>query len=120
MTNPIVTKAVARALKASLLEQAANSSAIIDCEALANAAILAMSEAAGPRVGWQPIESAPKDGVWVYTWSAEDDHGMGRYFDYPGMSEEDRWSRATHWQPLPAPPTDSFGDAKGLAPPAHS
>lgn len=68
--------------------------------------------------GWQPIESAPKDGTNVLI--AEDQNGIHgeAYYD----DEESRWYWAntgrgdypdprepfpTHWQPLPPPPAAS-------------
>lgn len=75
-------------------------------------------------MGWQPIETAPKDGteVLVYgQWAGEiggkGDFGMfaatyggpGREYpahewDVVGVDGYSAWVRATHWMPLPAPP----------------
>ena len=58
---------------------------------------------------WLPIESAPKDAPWWLVWSA--------YYGHPvvvtnrqdnGTYWEGDWDfdvRATHWMPLPEPPT---------------
>lgn len=79
-------------------------------------------------VEWQPIETAPRDGTkflaWCDAWEGEI-HGVEhRQFaaitgDKPGPSDSNKepvwwpvdgdayavWYRATHWMPLPAPPT---------------
>jgi len=66
--------------------------------------------------GWRPIETAPKDGAWVWLYEAveheADRQYVGHWFhDYIG--DEDRWQDAadcrefakpTHWMPLPDPP----------------
>lgn len=64
--------------------------------------------------GWQPIETAPKDGssVLVYEgfepivtegwWDAEDE--MWRP---SGSRNYPFWHQPTHWQPLPDPPEPS-------------
>lgn len=56
---------------------------------------------------WQPIETAPRDETWVLTWDAESGHGLGRYCALFAMAECDPWSGATHWMPLPDPPTEA-------------
>lgn len=61
---------------------------------------------------WQPIETAPRDGMWVLIWDADSEHGLGRYCEIYALADDDPWSGATHWMPLPAPPTtkeDSCG-----------
>lgn len=70
--------------------------------------------------GWQPIETAPKDGPFVgtdgkYAYRTK----LGQYYvKWPhedgGPTFEDKWNaedsgsiwpwEPTHWQPLPAPP----------------
>jgi hypothetical protein len=71
-------------------------------------------------VGWQPIETAPKDGTLVIAFYA-DRHGHGRYSlrywaagDWgarsEGWSDQHRQLRSsdpTHWMPLPPPPAAS-------------
>ena len=60
---------------------------------------------------WQPIETAPKDGTWVLCKVEEDIYQYEsiivlRYvigsWGRPGISGY----RATHWMPLPKPPTE--------------
>lgn len=96
--------------------------AIID---IASAAIVALdAKEAG---GWQPIESAPKDGEAVLLYKP-DERRVGEYIiagyfgEWPGDGEcwiacagkplgyFSEWQQApqgypTHWQPLPAPPS---------------
>ncbi len=49
--------------------------------------------------GWQPIETAPRDGTWVLVW---DSRIGGRPYITTGASPH---LTATHWQPLPEPPS---------------
>ncbi len=75
------------------------------------------------RVGWQPIETAPKDGTTVLAWNFEFGSKETRNITYtpgsPGFEAglKDRWWewlepkngwalkwKPTHWMPLPAPP----------------
>ena len=66
---------------------------------------------------WQSIETAPKDGTWVALWLRGNRHDsdnerpiVGRWhgddnpwagWGYPGFGGY----RASHWLPLPAPPS---------------
>lgn len=63
---------------------------------------------------WQPIETAPKDGIAILGYS---DGAMatvrwcalGNYWELVvvgGWAEDDEWE-PTHWQPLPTPPKDT-------------
>lgn len=77
--------------------------------------------------GWQPIETAPKDGTWfliIRDSDGEESVEVGRYDPYyrdeyieveGGLYRKEKqvgyeWSgfnnfhRATHWMPLPKPP----------------
>lgn len=95
-------------------------------------AIVALQEAlAGPTTGWQPIETAPKDGTVVFLYGTWDDCTKGRYASISGdkttaighlaktftgncewfASGIDRrgnsvewWIIPTHSMPLPKPP----------------
>ena len=58
---------------------------------------------------WQPIESAPKDGTWILTWTRDITNMEGPWLVVRWNGKE--WVDAvagfyepTHWQPLPAPP----------------
>lgn len=66
---------------------------------------------------WQPIATAPRDGTEVLLWGACRPRNSGTR--YAGDANVGWWSvygwhtrvagevcMATHWQPLPAPPTD--------------
>jgi len=65
-------------------------------------------------MGWQLIETAPKDGqtliVWVRGWhpvpAKYQNEGKGWNEDQPGWYApiEDVWITPTHWMPLPEPP----------------
>ena len=59
--------------------------------------------------GWQPIETAPKDGSDILIWQPKEDEQFVVYWD----DVEDGWrfsprhvlaDEPTHWMPLPAPP----------------
>lgn len=70
---------------------------------------------------WRDISSAPKDETEVLLWDPRDGVYCARYArfrDEWGSDFGDQWvlhdghqdhicqHRATHWQPLPSPPTD--------------
>lgn len=70
-------------------------------------------------VGWQTMESAPKDGTQVLLYSPDADPLHARFIgeydaDFPGPDRDGAWidplscdsldAWPTHWMPLPAPP----------------
>lgn len=70
-------------------------------------------------MGWQPIDTAPKDGedllcYWRLSnccsvlswWSDQDIPGAGLWHDSAGSTYND----PTHWMPLPAPPQHHDSD----------
>lgn len=69
--------------------------------------------------GWQPIETAPRDGTWVILHTAAGGVQPGywgpTYFGYnPAWVQYAHRSEAeeiigepTHWMPLPAPPAST-------------
>lgn len=68
-----------------------------------------------PAAGWQPIETAPKDGTRILGWSSGDGVCIVAFGDTPRRT---RWyenhplgrlpiKQPTHWMPLPAPPEDA-------------
>jgi len=61
--------------------------------------------------GWQPIETAPKDGTFVLTWDAESEHGIVRFFKPYELGGGDPWCGATHWMPLPEPPSQALASS---------
>ena len=62
--------------------------------------------------GWQPIETAPRDGTWFFACIKDAGpykprlvHFADAYDRYPINDVGGCWSRApTHWMPLPEPP----------------
>lgn len=67
-------------------------------------------------MAWQPIETAPKDGRWMFVaWHNRDDDcgycasvaryaGQGDWREKIGMGADERVGLPTHWMPLPEPP----------------
>ncbi len=61
--------------------------------------------AAEPRTGWQPIETAPKDGMPLLLWNG--DRAEVAKWEGDGWWYIDEYTfDATHWMPLPAPPQE--------------
>ncbi|KEZ17215.1 hypothetical protein CP98_03714 [Sphingobium yanoikuyae] len=67
--------------------------------------------------GWQPIETAPRDGTWIVTAGGGADFGMPMKWNERGGAWEcdavmledwdnqaEGYSRPTHWRPLPDVP----------------
>lgn len=62
--------------------------------------------------GWQPIETAPKDGTPVLVWDGSD--AMVSYWsNVTGLDGDGEWhtwalcaEQPTHWMPLPQPPKE--------------
>lgn len=66
---------------------------------------------------WQTIDTAPKDGSRILTWSDHLGRVVAFWFDPKVTPEPVGWIEAgrdaytlepTHWMPLPDPPTDEF------------
>lgn len=68
------------------------------------------------RGGWQPIQTAPRDGTHIDLWITTGDRGR-RYADCAWDRERDAWdfgptamvsdahtARPTHWRPIAGPP----------------
>ena len=85
---------------------ACNPAAIRALLADLDAARAALSEAKAG--GWQPIETAPKDGTRFIAWRKYSTLPLiARYWkDFGWFEDEDglHLHNLTHWQPLPAPP----------------
>jgi hypothetical protein len=57
--------------------------------------------------GWQPIETAPKDGTAVLGWDKDEGSDVMHFREGLWMQRVDDacWVRTpTHWRPLPPPP----------------
>jgi hypothetical protein len=81
-------------------------------------AIVRWNRRAPVPVGWQPIETAPKDGTEFDVWNAYSEERIanvrwdGKHFVHwwiGGFDSMDycRIERPTHWMPLPAPPKET-------------
>ena len=66
------------------------------------------------RGGWQPIETAPRDGTWIIVWrrcgndyirQIGEDHWRDDLGGCWGRSNQD--CCPTHWMPLPEPPPEA-------------
>lgn len=70
---------------------------------------------ASPSGGWQPIETAPKDGTHVLLWDGFAVFEGFNNWSFDGQQRHDNWCtvgpsprpHVTVWQPLPNPPSDS-------------
>lgn len=63
---------------------------------------------------WPPIETAPKDGTEILIWVERPHRYRAAWWDERYGAYVDTWmcyEDATHWQPLPDPPT---GTERGL------
>ena len=73
---------------------------------------------AGNDARWRPIETAPKDGTHILAWFHDDDpmrahlgehqsgHSLAAWTDHNGGGwMSNRLGEATHWMPLPPPPS---------------
>jgi hypothetical protein len=61
---------------------------------------------------WQPIETAPQDGRAVLLWAPATE-GLTPLYSVATWHPDAGWCidelrAATHWRPLPAPPTENF------------
>lgn len=55
--------------------------------------------------GWQPIETAPKNGQKVLHWRPHEGVVVNWFVPTMGLWNSTRWDdMPTHWQPLPEPP----------------
>lgn len=71
--------------------------------------------AGGEPTGWQPIETAPKDGTWILLWQPDNGPNIACWMDrdFPWWFIDDgkhgpyavRGADPTHWQPVPDPPS---------------
>lgn len=69
-------------------------------------------------MGWQPIETAPRDGTYVilfWPYITQDGFAAGGYWYDPQNGVAPRWysdmvnsgaTPPTHWMPFPDPPTE--------------
>jgi hypothetical protein len=90
----------------------------------ATAAILSDRAGRGDAAGWQPIDTAPKDGTHIFACNAArpyDDHTTfnqnpphvvhwfndGLYLSATGLNEQIKPYEYTHWKPLGAEPCDT-------------
>lgn len=122
-------EAVANHLREWVLDRFGKRIFITTANALADDLIrLISSRGSG---GWQPIETAPRDGTQILTFCDRDgsieidawwtrpvhhfeEAGDGLFRkveDDPYVSWSSNGHRATHWQPLPTPPQKKEGDA---------
>lgn len=78
-------------------------------------ALLSAYERGKAERGWQPIETAPRDGTVVTLWRGERGWGAPHAMDGARWKDDHWWwrggkytqsaDRITHWMPLVAPPT---------------
>ncbi len=79
--------------------------------------------------GWQPVETAPKDGTVVLVWTRTGPHlaaYLGRrpegWMEKDGsyLLTEDTTGLPTHWMPLPVPPASNADIGAALGHPGRN
>lgn len=63
---------------------------------------------------WRPIETAPKNGQFILTYSHEDrdDENRGVWINWWMHNEWFEVKNPTHWMPMPEPPTEGNEDMR--------
>ena len=89
------------------------------------AALLSAARTQSQGEGWEPIETAPRDGAKVLVWGATIGDQIASAKDAP-RHEPHEWAcgwdfptGATHWMPLPAPPASQTQPRETPADPDH-
>lgn len=70
----------------------------------------------GQSSAWHPIETAPKDGTIVLGWEPRASKWKIKFMVYHRTRDGGYWTNAvntgsveaTHWMPLPAPPSEPY------------
>lgn len=74
--------------------------------------------------GWQPIETAPRDGTWFWGFWPDCHEDQNRYCSTSWLDDSDEsrfvddsdwrdWQQPTHWMPLPPPPAHLEQESRG-------